>query len=364
MEILKKYASLLVNYCVEIKEGDNLFINSSTLAEPLVKEIYREAIIKGANVEVSLSFRDKQNLFIDNASENQLKQVSPFFQMAMKDFDAYLFVKAPFNTNEEKNVDSTKANIHREAMAPVNKIYFERAATRALKRNFCLFPTQASAQEAGMSLDDYENFVYGACRLFDEDPSESWREVGRNQQRIVDKLNTHSKFTYKGPDFEISFSSEGRLWINSDGKTNMPSGEVYTSPVEDSVNGVVHFSYPCVYNGIEVEGVTLWVKDGYVEKWEAAKGKDFLDKIFELKGARRFGEAAIGTNEHINKITKNILFDEKMGGSIHMAVGQSYLQTGGKNESSIHWDMITDMKNGGKIYADKELIYKDGKFIF
>lgn len=215
-----------------------------------------------------------------------------------------------------------------------------------------------------MSLDDYEDFVYGACKLYDDDPSESWRNVGRIQQRIVDKLNSHKKFIYKGPDFEISFNTEGRLWINSDGKTNMPSGEVYTSPVEDSVNGVIHFSYPCIYNGNEVEGVTLWVKDGFVEKWEAAKGKDYLDKIFELKGARRFGEAAIGTNENINKITKNILFDEKMGGSIHMAVGQSYLQTGGKNESSIHWDMITDMKNGGEIFADNELIYKDGKFIF
>lgn len=144
----------------------------------------------------------------------------------------------------------------------------------------------------------------------------------------------------------------------------MPSGEIYTSPVEDSVNGVVHFSYPCIYNGHEVEGVTMWVKDGFVEKWEAKKGKELLDKIFELKGARYFGEAAIGTNENINRITKNILFDEKMGGSIHMAVGQSYIQTGGKNESSIHWDMITDMKNGGEIFADNELIYRDGKFIF
>lgn len=363
MDILKKYASLLVNYCVEIKEGDRLFINSSTLAEPLIKEVYREAVIRGANVEVNLDFRDKYNMFINNASDDQLKNVSPFFHMAMKDFNAYLYIKAPFNTNEDRNVDTARANKYRETMAPVNKIYFERAATRDLKRNFSIFPTQAFAQEAGMSLDEYENFVYGACKLFDDDPSESWRNMGKYQQRIVDILDKHRNFTFKGPDFELNFSTEGRLWINSDGKTNMPSGEIYTSPVEDSVNGTVRFSYPCIHNGNEAEGVTLWVKDGYIEKWEASKGKAYLDKIFELKGARRFGEAAIGTNENIDRITKNILYDEKMGGSIHMAIGQSYIQAGGKNESPIHWDMMTDMKNGGEIYADKELIYKNGKFL-
>ena len=363
MEILKKYAQLLVNYCVEIEEGDNLYISSTTLAEPLIREIYREAIIKGANVEVDMAFAEKTRIFYNNASERQLKHISPLYKMAMNEFDAFIKIMAPFNLNEDRNVDSEKANIHRLAVAPVLKTYFERTAVRNLKRNTCLFPTQASAQEAGMSLEEYEKFVYNACRLFDKNPTASWQEVGRFQQRIVDFLNMRTDFVYKGDDFEISFNTKGRKWINSDGKTNMPSGEVYTSPVENSANGKVHFSYPGIYMGQEVEDVTLWVKDGYIEKWEAKKGKDFLDKIFALKGARRFGEAAIGTNENINRITKNILFDEKTGGSIHMAIGQSYLQCGGKNESSIHWDMITDMKNGGEIYADGELIYKDGKFL-
>jgi aminopeptidase len=143
----------------------------------------------------------------------------------------------------------------------------------------------------------------------------------------------------------------------------MPSGEVYTSPVEDSVQGTVHFSYPCLYQGVEVEGVTLWVKDGFIENWSARRGKDFLDEIFQIPGTRRFGEAAIGTNYDIQRMTKNILFDEKIGGSIHLAIGQSYLQTGGKNESSVHWDMITDMTRGGEIWADGEVIYRDGVFI-
>ncbi len=363
MNTLQKYAQLLVNYCVEIEEGDNLYISSTTLAEPLIREIYREAITKGANVEVNMVFREKARIFYNNASVNQLDHVSPFYKMAMEQFDAFIKIIAPHNLNETKNVDTRKIKRHSEANQPVLKTYFERTAVRSLKRNTCLYPTESLAQEAGMSLEEYEDFVHKACRLYDKNPTESWKNVGKFQQRIVDYLNKHTNFVYKGENFEISFNTKGRRWINSDGKTNMPSGEVYTSPVEDSVNGIVHFSYPGHYMGNEVEGVTLWVKNGYIEKWEASKGKEFLDHIFSLKGARRFGEAAIGTNENIQRVTKQILYDEKMGGSIHMAIGQSYLQCGGKNQSSIHWDMITDMKNGGEIYADGDLIYKNGKFL-
>jgi aminopeptidase len=215
-----------------------------------------------------------------------------------------------------------------------------------------------------MSLEEYQQFVFGACNLFDEDPTQSWLNRRADQQEIVDLLNGRETVRYRGEGIDISFSTKGRTWINSDGQTNMPSGEVYTSPVEDSVNGTIHFSYPGLYGGHEVEGVTLWVKDGYIEKWEATRGKDFLDQIFSRKGTRRFGEAAVGTNYNINRMTKNILFDEKIGGTVHMAIGQSYLQCGGKNESSVHWDMITDMTKGGEIFADGEKIYQDGHFTF
>ena len=363
MDILQKYASLLVNYCVELKENDKLYIKTTTLAEPLVKEIYKEAIRQGANIEVNMEFSDQNSILVNGGNESQLRYISPFFEKAMKDFDAYIYIKAPFNLSEDKNLDKNKNKIRTEALSSVNKIYFQRSASRDLKRNYCLYPTFASAQEAGMSYDEYKKFVYNACKLYDEDPSKSWVGVRDFQQHIVDKLNSCTDFKYTGADFEISFSTKGRTWINSDGKTNMPSGEVYTSPVEDSVNGKIHFSYPAIYGGIEVEGVTLYVENGKIYKWEAEKGKEHLDSIFEIKGAKIFGEAAIGTNDMIDKISKNILFDEKMGGSVHMAIGQSYIQAGGKNESAVHWDMITDMKNGGKIYADNELIYMDGKFL-
>ncbi|MFK7983634.1 MAG: aminopeptidase [Saprospiraceae bacterium] len=362
--ILKKYADLLVNYCVEIKSGDKLYVRSSTLAEPLIREVYRSATRAGAHVEIDLDFREKNRIFLTEAQEHQLKRIPPMYKTAMETFDAYIYIRAPFNLKEDQNIPKGKSGIRSKAMKPVSKRYFERTATRELKRNLCQYPTLAAAQNADMSLEEYQQFIYGACNLFTENPQQAWLNRRKDQQKIVDLLNRKDKVQYKGEGIDITFSTKGRTWINSDGQTNMPSGEVYTSPVEDSVNGVVHFSFPAVYMGHEVEGVTLWVKDGYVEKWEAKRGQEFMDRILQTAGARRFGEAAIGTNYNINRFTKNILFDEKIGGTIHMALGQSYLQTGGKNQSAIHWDMIGNMVNGGQIFADDEMIYENGQFIF
>lgn len=364
MDVLKKYAALLVNYCLEVKEGEKLYINTSTLAEPLVREVFREATRQGAHVHTNFSFMGQNRIFMEEANDLQLTYVSPFFKQVVEEFDCYLYIRAPFNLREDQNISPDKSQIRGAAMKDINNTYFARTATRELKRNLCQFPTLASAQQAGMSLEEYQKFVFGACNLFDEDPTQSWLNRRADQQEIVDLLNGRETVRYRGEGIDISFSTKGRTWINSDGQTNMPSGEVYTSPVEDSVNGTIHFSYPGLYGGHEVEGVTLWVKDGYIEKWEATRGKDFLDQIFSRKGTRRFGEAAVGTNYNINRMTKNILFDEKIGGTVHMAIGQSYLQCGGKNESSVHWDMITDMTKGGEIFADGEKIYQDGHFTF
>lgn len=360
--ILSKYARLLVHYCLEIQEGDKLFIRTTTLAEPLVREVFRYALRAGATVEVDLEFRERNRIFLQEANGAQLQQVPMLYGAAMENFDAYLFIRAPFNLREDQENDAAKSRIVQEALKPAQQAYFERTATRALKRNLCQFPTLASAQEAGMSLEAYEEFVYSACKLYDENPIQSWQHVRLAQQGIVDLLNSREQIRYKGEGTDITFSTKGRTWINSDGKTNMPSGEVYTSPVEDSVNGVVYFGYPALYMGHEVEGVTLWVKDGYIERWEAKRGKGVLDQVFQMEGTRRFGEAAIGTNYGIGRFSRNILFDEKIGGTIHMAIGQSYLQTGGKNQSTVHWDMISDMTQGGEIFADGEKIYENGQF--
>lgn len=362
-DIWTRYARLLVQYCMDIKPGDRLLVESTLLAEPLVTEVYRAALQAGAAVDVELDFRSKRRILLNEGTEHALSHVSPTYTTAMAEYEAYLYIMAPFNLREDQESDPERAGIRSRALKPMRQNYFERTATKALKRNLCLFPTDAGAQEAGMSLEAYREFVFRACRLFDDNPIESWLNVRRNQQQIVDLLNNCKHIRYVGEGTDIRFSTEGRTWINSDGQTNMPSGEVYTSPVEDSVNGVVHFTFPSIYNGAEVEGVTLWVKDGFIESWDARRGREVLDRVFAIEGARRFGEAAIGTNYRINRFTKNILFDEKIGGTVHMAVGQSYLQAGGKNQSAVHWDMIADMKSGGMIFADDEKIYENGKFL-
>jgi len=359
-----KYAKLLVNYCVEVKKNERVLIRSSTLAEPLVREVYREVLKAGGHPHTLLEMRDENYINLTCSNDDQFNYVNPLFEKAMLEFDCYLFIRAPHNLMEIQNTDAGARSKSKKAKAAIMKRYFERTATKELKRNLCQYPTAANAQNAGMSLDEYRQFVFNACNLFSDDPVREWLGVREKQQKIVDVLNSRSKVHYKGEGVDIKFSTQDRIWINSDGQTNMPSGEVYTCPVEDSVNGTVHFSVPSVFMGKQVEGITLWVEDGLINKWEAKVGSEVLDEVFQIEGARRFGEAAIGTNNNIDRFTRNILFDEKIGGTIHMAVGQSYLQTGGKNQSAVHWDMITNMRNGGEIFADDEKIYDSGKFLF
>ncbi|MBP7274098.1 MAG: aminopeptidase [Saprospiraceae bacterium] len=364
MTILQKYAQLLVNYCLELQKNETLFIQTTILAEPLVNEVFRAATQAGAFVEINFQLDGQETITLDEGNVQQLQYISPFYKQAIETFDAYLHIRAPYQNQNSANTTDTRKQLRNEAFAAVNKTYFERIATRSLKRCLCQYPTLAAAELANMTCSEYENFVFNACNLYDENPYEKWLAVRVFQQQIVDFLHTKNTIRYVGNGTDISFKTDGRTWVNSDGRNNMPSGEVFTSPVEDSVNGVVHFSYPAILLGEEIEGVTLFVKDGYIEKWDAKIGKPALDRVFAIAGTRRFGEAAIGTNYNIRQCTKNILFDEKIGGTIHMAIGQSYLQCGGKNESAIHYDLITDMTNGGSIYANDELIYENGNFLF
>ena len=361
--IYEKYAKLLVNYSLELKKGDKFLIRSSYLAEDLLKEIYREALEVGAHPELLIELNGTEKIFYETAGPEQLKYIPPTSKYIVENYDASLFVLAPFNLKELQNVDPLKKQSVNMARADLMTTSLRRMAEGSLKWSACMFPTGAAAQECGMSRGEYEKFVYSACFLYDEDPMAKWLELRDRQQEIVDYLNSKEQVRYVGKDIDITFSTKGRKWINSAGTTNMPSGEVLTSPVEDSVNGKIRFSFPGFYMGQEIEDISLEVKDGEVVKWDAKKGKGLLDKLLEIPGATRFGEAAIGTNKGINKFTKNMLFDEKMGGTIHMAIGAAFPLVGGKNESAIHWDMLADMRDGGDIFVDGELIYKNGEFI-
>ncbi|MBX2817386.1 MAG: aminopeptidase [Saprospiraceae bacterium] len=360
----ESYAKLLAGYCLDIQKGDRVYVRTTFLAQPLVHHFYREALQRGAHVNVDFSFPEQQKLFIEHVTtDDQLAWCSPQQHAGIHDYDAYLVIRAPYNLREDHGLDGDRLKARAAHLKPLNEAYFRRTAAGELKRCLCQYPTQAAAQEAGMSLSAYRDFVFGACGLLDPNPEEYWLRVRKEQQHIVDHLNKVSSMRYLNKTTDICFEVKDRIWINSDGRSNMPSGEVFTAPIEDSVNGTVHFTYPAIYRGASVEDIVLTVKDGLIVEWDAKVGKTVLDEVFAIEGAKRFGEVAIGTNYHIQKVTKNILFDEKIGGSIHMAVGQSYLQNGGKNQSTIHWDMITDMQDGGQIYADGQLIYEDGKFL-
>ena len=361
--VLRKYANLLLHYCLQVKEGQRLFVSSSVLAEPLLLEIHREATKSGVAVEYDLAFRNKTAVFWEEAKDGILDMEPMLHQYAMEQFDAYLAIRAPHNMHEDQHATAEQKKRKTAAGAKANQAYFTRTANGTLVRNLCQYPTAASAEIAGMTIEEYASFVFKACRLDDDDPVQAWLGVRQAQQGIVDFLNTCNEITYKNAKTDIRFSVKGRTWINSDGRANMPSGEVFTGPVEDSVEGTVHFDYPSVFSGHDVRGITLTVEKGQIVSWEAEEGKKILDQVFAIDGARYFGEVAVGTNYRIQQPSRNILFDEKIGGSIHMAVGQSYLQTGGKNQSAVHWDMISDMKHGGEIIADGEVIYKDGYFL-
>lgn len=358
-----KYAELLVNHSLELKPGDNLLIVSTYLSEPLIGSVYREALRAGAHPETLISVNGTTRILYDHGNADQLQRVSPMYAYAVEHYDAFLTIRAPFNVKELQAVDPEKKRGVSIAETAVKNLFRERAASGDLRWTICEFPTDSQAQECGMSRKDYEDFILSACFLDWEDPRAKWQELHHTQQHIVEFLNKKECMRFEGKDTDISFSTKGRRWINSDGKHNMPSGEVFTSPVEDSVEGVIHFSYPCIYMGQEVEDVRLEVRNGEVVRFDAGKGKELLEKILEVPGAKRFGEAAIGTNSGIRQFTRNILFDEKIGGTIHMALGSGYGETGGCNQSPVHWDLITDMKEGGEIHADGELVYRDGGFL-
>lgn len=358
-----RLAQVLVDYSLEIKSGDLFRIRAETVAEPLMREVYRQATRKGAFVYVEAVLPGLAEIFLKEAPEELLDYVSPIDQFAIENITAYLSLFADSNTQHLAGVDPTRFARRQKANRPITERFIARASSENRELRWCgtLFPTFAQAQDAKMSLSDYENFVYHAMRLDTPDPVAAWHEASARQQKWVDHMQQHDTIRVVAADTDITFKTAGRTWVNADGKMNFPDGEVFTGPIEESVNGTVRFTYPTIFGGREAEDVTLRFADGVVTHWEARRGKELLDELFAMDaGARRLGEFAIGTNECIPTFTKNILFDEKIGGTCHFAVGASIPETGGINKSALHWDMVCDMRSGGAIYADGELIQENG----
>ncbi len=361
---LNKLARLIVDYSLDVKPGLEVCLQASDLAKPLVRECYREALRAGAHPTVRVAIDGIQEIFLKEAAEEQLSYISPLVWTRIEKTDRFLNILGGHNTKSLTNIDNAKLQKTQRAQAELVKRYSEREAAGELKWSLCQFPTHSGAQEASMSLDEYWEFVMEACKLNEDDPVKAWREFRDKQQLICDYLVEHSEFHVVAEGTDLTYSAAGRVWVNCDGTRNMPDGEVFTGPIEDSVNGHISYSYPAIHLGHEIENVRLEFKDGKVVDATADKGEAFLHSVLETDpGARYVGEAAIGTNYNIKHFTKNMLFDEKIGGTCHFALGRSIPASGGKNESVIHWDMLCDLTKGGRYYADGELFYQDGRFI-
>lgn len=364
-KLWEKYAKVLVDYSVKVQKGELTIIRTdSHLSQPLVKEIYKQVLLKGGHPVVKVGVEGLGEVFIKNATDEQLEYIDPMTELEYEKAKNFISIGAPFNVKNMARFDSKKLAKRSGVMKHLSEKMLKRAADGELNWVIADFPTNALAQEANMSLEDYTEFLINSCYLHEENPVQKWIEIGEMQQKIADILNTKSKIRIVGDKTDITFNVAGRKWISCAGECNFPDGEVYTSPVEDSANGQIYFDFPQIYRGNEAQKVLLTLKDGEIIDAKAEKGEEFLKNMINMDAGSKFvGEIAIGTNDMIQDVTGNILFDEKIGGSIHMAVGASYPEAGGKNVSGLHWDLIKNMKNGGQIYADDELIYENGKFI-
>jgi aminopeptidase len=357
-------AQLLVQYSVNVQPEEWVYITGNVAAEPLINEVLKAVLEAGGHPTILMDSAALSETKFKYASDTQLKWVSPVDKMLMEEADVLISLRATTNTRALNGIQPDKQQTYSKARRGLMETYMQRAAEEKLKWVVTQYPCPAYAQEADMSLDDYADFVYQATFTDKDDPVAAWQELHDQQQKIVDWLKGKKEVVLKSPNVDLSLSIEGRTFINSDGKKNMPSGEIFTGPVEDSANGWVEFTYPAITSGREVSGVRLEFKDGKVINASAKKNEAFLiSQLDSDEGARYLGEFAIGTNYGIQQFTKSILFDEKIGGSFHMAVGSGYPETGSKNKSSIHWDFICDIKEDSEIHVDGELLYKNGKFM-
>ena len=364
---LTKWANTLVNYSLELQPDEQVLIRVDEAAIALAKEVYRAALAAGAHPHMQVLVDDLDEIFLTTASKHQLDWVSPIKQREYETIDALCAIVAPTNTSALSGVETEKQTRAQRATKVVRQSLFSRAAEGRAKWSLTLYPTQAAAQNAKMSLANYEDFLMRAMFLDKDDPAAAWRAFSQEQQRYVDYLNGVETVRFTARDTDITLRVGGRTWINSDGHKNFPSGEIFTGPWEDRVSGQVRFTFPTAHLGHEVDDVRLTFENGRVVKAEAARGLDFLLTMLDSDaGARILGEVAIGNNYGVRQFTRNTLYDEKIGGTFHLALGNSYPETGGKNVSAVHWDMVCDMRpeaGGGAIYADGVLIHENGQWV-
>jgi len=367
---VQKFAKVLVEHSARIAPGDRVLIEATTAAEPLVRELFIQIMEKGGHPHPMVALPgmmpfSQDEFYLTYANDSQLDFVPTFYKLAYDEFESRIRIHSSTNTRGTTNIDPVKSQRRGKAISGITEAQMRRGGEGKFKWVTTLYPTDAYAQDAGMSLKDYEDFVFGAVHAHEDDPIAYWNSTKAGQQKAIDFLAGKDVVTLRGPNVDLTLSIKGRKFMNSTGMYNMPDGEIYTGPVEDSLNGWVKYTYPAIYGGVAVEGAELTFNRGRVQRATAEKNEAYLIKMLESdEGSRHVGEFAIGTNFDINKFTGNILFDEKIGGTFHMALGAGYPETGSKNKSAIHWDMICDLRTDSEITVDGELFYKNGEFVF
>ena len=353
------FADLLVGYCLEVKPHQQVLVRSTSLAAPLLLELQRAILAADAWPHLRVEVPGQARGFYEHAKEWQIEEFAPLALVEARKCEAVLGIQAPEDVHALAGVDPDRLTRARRARRPLQE--------QTMKKRWCstLWPTQALADQAGSSLEEYAGFVAGALFLDrPAGPVTAWRELGAFQAQLVKRLDKASAVRIEADGTDVTLSVKGRTWVNSDGKRNMPSGEVFTGPHETSADGRIRFTIPSSPAGVEVRGVELEFRDGEVVSATAEEGQEYLERALATDaGARRLGELGIGTNYGIDRPTGTILFDEKIGGTVHLAVGRSYPETGGINESALHWDMICDLRSGGRITVDGEVLQEAGRFV-
>ena len=343
-------AKILVHYSIRAKKGEVVVINASSEAAPLALECYKEVLKVGAFPKINFSMPGFAYTYYKYSDFHQLKNFPKISKFEAENLNGIINIGAPFNTKEFSNIDPQKIALRQKVTRPISDIIIKK------KWVGCDYPTNALAQDAEMSLEEFENFLFGATNL-------DWKKESKKQDKLKKVLDKGEQVRIVSDDTDLTFSIKGRQGIKCDGKRNMPDGEVFIAPVETTTEGFIHYSYPVIYGGREVSGVTLKFKKGAVVSAKAEKNEKFLKTMISIdKGAKYLGEFGIGLNPHITRFIKQILFDEKIGGTIHLALGKAYKEGGGRNVSALHWDMIKDLRKGGAFYIDNKLIQKNGKF--
>lgn len=355
---IRNLARTMAGYCLDAQPREAFAVNATTAAGPLVEALHEELLRKGAWPLIRMTPDGSADAVFRAGRDHHFDETSPVDRAIVDKLAGTAAIYSSRNTRALSAVDPALQARLAKAVRPLKNKLLKK------KWTLTLFPTEAYAQDAEMSLRDFEDFVYAATFSDEDEPVKAWHDLRKRQDKLISKLEGAREVHILGPGTDLKMSIGGRTFTNSAGTHNMPSGEVFTGPVETSAEGYIAYDYPVVNQGREIDGIRLVFEKGKVVEATATKNQDFLLGMLDMDpGARRLGELGIGTNYKIQRFIKTILFDEKIGGTIHLALGSSYEETGGKNKSGLHWDMIKDLRKGGELRIDGKAIQKDGKFL-